>query len=506
MSEARSAVAAVDEGVATLPELGAAESTRSLSGAVTSVTAQPLPLEAAGPRTAERRDTARRRALALADVAALAAAFVLTALVIGLPHPEQYAPLAAMLPVWVLLNKLNGLYDRDANIFHKSTLDELGQILQSIGLGTALVYFVAPSLVPQLELGRLPALLYLAIATATVALARGATRGLVSAHTSNERVLIVGSGFVGRLVAAKLGAHPEYCADVVGFIDDDAHEGQDLLGGLDRFGIVCRQFDVERVVIAFTAENHHEDLLELIRQSKQLGLKVTIVPRLFEVMGDSVAVDKLQGLTVLGMRGLARTRSSLMLKRSLDVIGSALGLVLLAPLFLLIAVAVKLDSRGPVFFRQRRIGRDNKPFPMVKFRTMVQGADGMKGDLMHLNDADGPLFKLFEDPRVTRVGRFLRRTHLDELPQLFNVLLGEMSLVGPRPLVPDEDACMIGWHRRRLELTPGLTGPWQVLGRHSMPFEEMVKVDYLYVADWSLWNDIKLLLGTIPVVLRRSGY
>ena len=503
MSETRAAT--IDESVIALGDLGVAEAP-PLPHGVTTLAAEAIPLEGTGPRTAERRDTIRRRWLAVADVLALTLAFVVSAAVLGLENPARYAPLAAMLPVWVLIKKLNGLYDRDANLFHKSTLDELGQILQSVGLGTALVYFVAPSLMPQIELGRLPAVLYLAIATLLVALARGATRSLVASHAARERVLIVGTGFVGRLVAAKLRAHPEYGADVVGFIDDDAVEGDDLLGGIDRFAIVCRQFDVERVVIAFTSEGAHEDLLDLIRQSKQLGVKVTIVPRLFEMMGDSVAVDKLQGMTVLGMRGLARTRSSLLLKRGLDVVGSVVGLVLLSPLFVLIAIAVKLDSRGPVFFRQRRIGRGANSFPMVKFRTMVVGADGMKDDLLHLNEADGPLFKIFEDPRVTRVGRFLRRTNLDELPQLANVLRGEMSLVGPRPLVPDEDACVIGWHRKRLELTPGLTGPWQVLGRHSMPFEEMVKVDYHYVADWSLWNDVKLLLGTIPLVLRRSGY
>ena len=158
-----------------------------------------------------------------------------------------------------------------------------------------------------------------------------------------------------------------------------------------------------------------------------------------------------------------------------------------------------------MFFAQERIGRGNRPFRIYKFRTMVDGADQAKGDLVQRNEAVYPMFKIADDPRTTRVGRLLRRGFLDELPQLWNVLRGEMSLVGPRPLVPSEDAHVLGWHRARLELTPGLTGPWQVLGRHSIPFDEMVRLDYLYVDDWSLWNDIKLVIRTAPIVLGGNG-
>ncbi len=159
-----------------------------------------------------------------------------------------------------------------------------------------------------------------------------------------------------------------------------------------------------------------------------------------------------------------------------------------------------------MFFKQRRVGRANREFQMLKLRTMVDGADAMKADLAHLNEVPGgTMFKIDLDPRVTPVGRFLRASSLDELPQLINVLRGEMSLVGPRPLVPEEDDNVIGWHRARLELTPGLTGPWQVMGRNQIPFHEMVKLDYLYVSEWSLWNDITLLLRTLPVVLGRRG-
>jgi exopolysaccharide biosynthesis polyprenyl glycosylphosphotransferase len=270
------------------------------------------------------------------------------------------------------------------------------------------------------------------------------------------------------------------------------------------FERIARREDADRVLIGFS-RMAVDDLLEIIQVAKLLELKITVVPRLFEMIGHSVEVDQVEGMTLLGVRGFARTRSSLALKRLLDVSGAAAGLLVLSPLLAVMALAIKLTSSGPVFFRQERIGRDNEPFTLLKFRTMVDGADALKPTLRHLNEADGVMFKIADDPRVTKVGRHLRRTSIDELPQLLNVLRGEMSLVGPRPLVPDEDGQVIGWHRARLELTPGLTGPWQVMGRTNIPFQEMVALDYLYVAEWSLWNDIKLLIRTAPVVVLGGG-
>jgi lipopolysaccharide/colanic/teichoic acid biosynthesis glycosyltransferase len=220
-----------------------------------------------------------------------------------------------------------------------------------------------------------------------------------------------------------------------------------------------------------------------------------------------VEIDQVEGMTLMGLRGLTRTQSTLGLKRALDTTGAALGLLILAPLVVAIAVAVKLGSPGPVLFRQERVGRGNRQFRMLKFRTMVRDAEELRPDLEHLNEmTGGAMFKIADDPRITRVGGLLRRASLDELPQLWNVLRGEMSLVGPRPLIPSENAHVIGRHRARLDLTPGLTGPWQVMGRNAIPFSEMVKLDYLYVAEWSLWNDVKLMVRTLPVVIGRRGH
>jgi lipopolysaccharide/colanic/teichoic acid biosynthesis glycosyltransferase len=188
----------------------------------------------------------------------------------------------------------------------------------------------------------------------------------------------------------------------------------------------------------------------------------------------------------------------------MDIVGSALGLLVLAPFGILVALAIRSDSPGPVFFRQQRVGRDGHPFSMIKFRSMIDGADAQRAALQSLNETSG-LFKLSQDPRVTRVGRVLRKTSIDELPQLINVLFGDMSLVGPRPLVLDEDRLVEGRHRERLQFAPGMTGPWQVLGPTRPPLTEMVKTDYLYAANWSLWTDVKILLRTISHVAAQRG-
>ena len=194
-----------------------------------------------------------------------------------------------------------------------------------------------------------------------------------------------------------------------------------------------------------------------------------------------------------------------MIKRLFDLLGALVALLLLTPLLGAVALLVKFTSHGPVFFRQERVGRDGRSFELLKFRSMVADAEARKADLAEHNQAAAGFFKIADDPRITRIGRVLRRTNLDELPQLLNVLRGEMSLVGPRPLIPQEDERVVGWHRRRLELTPGITGHWQVLGSSRVPLDEMVAIDYLYVANWSLWTDLKLLLRTIPHVLTGRG-
>jgi exopolysaccharide biosynthesis polyprenyl glycosylphosphotransferase len=260
---------------------------------------------------------------------------------------------------------------------------------------------------------------------------------------------------------------------------------------------------VHRVILApETLET--SEVAQLIRVAKAVGVRVSVLPRMFEVVGASVEFDDVDGLTMLGVRRFGLVRSSLLLKRAFDIVVASIGILAVAPLMLAIAVMIRRDTPGPVLFRQPRVGRDGRHFHIFKYRSMVADADAQKDRLRALNEAGTGLFKITEDPRVTRVGAFLRRTSLDELPQLLNVLRGEMSLVGPRPLVIDEDAMVVGLDRSRLHLTPGMTGPWQVLGTR-VPMKEMVAIDYLYVSNWSLWLDVKLLARTVGHVLRRGN-
>jgi lipopolysaccharide/colanic/teichoic acid biosynthesis glycosyltransferase len=217
-----------------------------------------------------------------------------------------------------------------------------------------------------------------------------------------------------------------------------------------------------------------------------------------------------EGLPLVGLPRLSLSRSSAFLKRTLDVAVAGAALFVLAPLLALVALAVKLSSPGPVLFRQVRMGQGERTFEILKFRTMAADAESRKLDIAHLNQhlrpgGDPRMFKIADDPRVTPLGRFLRRYSVDELPQLWNVVRGDMSIVGPRPLILDEDQDVDEWGRQRLDLNPGITGPWQVLGRNGIPFEEMVKLDYLYVTNWSLGTDLGLLLRTVPIVARGAG-
>jgi exopolysaccharide biosynthesis polyprenyl glycosylphosphotransferase len=459
-----------------------------------------------------RRDSMRRRALAAADVLALLGAYGAVWLVA--PPPNSLAHdlvLLVALPLWVVLNKSLRLYDRDANLVHQSTLNELPALFHSLSLGTALAFLLGP-MVPGVTLDRPQVVVWWLAALVLTPTLRYCARQFVRRRTSPERLVLVGTGQVAALVARKIESHPEYGSELLGYVHADGDhrhiESMDdlrCLGAMSDFERVCREADVERVIVAFSSAQH-ERLLDVIRISKRLRVKISVVPRLFEVIGPGVEIDQVEGMTLLGVRGLSRTTSTLALKRAMDIAGATAGLVVLSPLLLLIALAVRLTSPGPILFRQPRVGRANRVFYMWKFRTMVQGAHRMQADLAHLNEMEGgAMFKIADDPRVTPVGRVLRRASLDELPQLWNVLRGEMSLVGPRPLVPAENDQVIGWHRTRLDLTPGLTGPWQVMGRNAIPFQEMVKLDYLYVTDWSLWSDIKLLLRTLPVVVGRRG-
>jgi exopolysaccharide biosynthesis polyprenyl glycosylphosphotransferase len=273
--------------------------------------------------------------------------------------------------------------------------------------------------------------------------------------------------------------------------------------GRSALGELVAAYGVEHVVIAPTVVDTTE-VIELVRAIGELDVRVTLMPRLLELASATLTSDVIGAAAGLDVRRLGFSRSERWAKRTMDLAASVVLLVALLPVFGLIAAAIKVTSRGGVLFRQQRIGRDGRPFSLLKFRTMVEGADARKAELRALNEASG-LFKLVNDPRVTPVGRILRRTSLDELPQLLNVIRGEMSLVGPRPLIAEEDGTIAGWHRRRLCVRPGMSGVWQVMGSARVPLNEMVELDNLYVLSWSPWLDLKILLRTAAFVLARKG-
>jgi exopolysaccharide biosynthesis polyprenyl glycosylphosphotransferase len=444
-----------------------------------------------------RRDATFRRLLALADLVAVSSAVLLCVVVIGGRSLEAVALLA--LPLVVVAGKLLGIYDRDELVINKATIDEAPRLFQLATLNALLFSLLQAQFVSE-PLGAMLLLLLWSAMFTFALLARGAARALARAVTPVERCLFVGTEGSAERLRSKLAATGGRAVLVGRMSIDGEGDPAEAASVLHR---VVDELAVHRVVIE-PSDPQPQAILDFVREAKGTGARVSLLPRILEVVGSSIEIDDVHGLTLLGVRRFGLSRSSAAIKRSFDILGSAASLILLSPLLALIALLIRLDSRGPAIYRQTRVGREGRLFTIFKFRTMVDGADALKPDLRAQNEADG-LFKIADDPRLTRLGRGLRRYSLDELPQLVNVLRGEMSLVGPRPLVSEDDAQITGLDRRRLYLTPGMTGPWQILGSARVPMSEMIKLDYLYVTGWSLWSDVKILLRTVPYVLARRG-
>jgi exopolysaccharide biosynthesis polyprenyl glycosylphosphotransferase len=462
-----------------------------------------------------------RRLLLVADVVGLTAAFLLALVVAPAPIGDrvdvwwEIALFLVSLPFWVFLARVHSLYDRDEERSDHSTVDDIFGVFQVVTIGIWSFFAVTYlTVLPQPTVSRL--LVFWLTAVMLVPLLRAAIRAVGRRHPAYvQNVIIVGSGDVARLLDSKIQQHPEYRLNVVGFVDSDGGASLngsarlELIGTTDDLPQLVRAHSAHRVVIAFSADSD-DQTLEVIRELQDTNVQIDIVPRLFEVLGTNAQLHTIEGVPLVGLPTPRLSDSSRFLKRALDLIGGIAGLILLSPLFAITALLIKLDSRGPVFFRQVRMGAEEQAFRVFKFRTMVNDAEVLKADVAHLNmhvNGDPRMFKVPNDPRVTRVGAFLRRSRMDELPQLFNVIRGEMSLVGPRPLILDEDQYVVRWARRRLKLKPGMTGLWQVLGASDIPFDEMTKLDYLYVTNWSLREDLRLILLTLPALARaRAAY
>ncbi len=326
-----------------------------------------------------------------------------------------------------------------------------------------------------------------------------------------KKVLILGAGPVGQKIAELLLERPWAGFAVIGFLDDNPElHGKiicatPVLGSLDIVHEIVATMQVDDEVIIALPPTAHSRLVETLCQVEDIPVNVRVVPDLFGVAYIRPHVEDLWGIPLIGIRQTGVAMSDAIIKRVFDIVGAILSLLIFAPLMLIVAILIRLDSKGPVLFVQKRVGENGQPFKIYKFRTMVEGSEEKLKELINLDALTEPVFKIKNDPRVTRLGRVLRRTSIDELPQLFNVLRGEMSLVGPRP----EETQMVNrynsWQRRRLMMKPGMTGPMQVNGRGDLPLDERIKLEVDYIYSYSLWTDIEILLKTIPTVIRGKG-
>jgi exopolysaccharide biosynthesis polyprenyl glycosylphosphotransferase len=316
-----------------------------------------------------------------------------------------------------------------------------------------------------------------------------------------SRILIVGSGQIADRLAARLSRCPDTL--VVGYVDDDPVPGCSVLGAPSDLAQLCTEHAVDRIVVAFSRTSSYETLDLLRRLEGQVP--ISVIPRLFELHSWRSEVEELHGMPLLHVPPASLSAGAHLSKRILDLTLAVLFVVLTLPAALAVAAAIKLDSPGPVFFRQKRSGRDDRPFRIFKFRTMTSDAWAQRSAVASSNEVDGPLFKMTNDPRVTRVGRLLRRSSFDELPQLINVLRGEMSLVGPRPLPTEESDRLDGAALARFEVAPGLTGLWQVSGRSDLTYADLQHLDSVYVRSWSLLWDLRIILATPRSVFGARG-
>ena len=426
---------------------------------------------------------------------------------------------AAFIPSWLALTGilllmywLDGAYNGHK---HKEWLDEFYAVFRGTVTGVAImiviVFVYRPFYYSRLIFAY--AGLFILVFLGLSRMVERAVLGLLRKRGIGvTRVLIVGAGEVGRTVMRNLVVRPELSYQVSGFVDDAPEKAYTDIGRLRALGhtedipSLVAEHRIQEVIITLPWMSHRK-ILRIMAQCERQKVRAKIVPDLFQISLRQVDLEVINGIPLISVGqpsigGWNRTS-----KRVVDAMVSAILLTLLSPLFLIIALAVRLDSPGSAIFRQSRTGRDGKEFTVYKFRTMVQRAEEQREGLNHRNEAIGPLFKIRNDPRRTTVGGFLRRLSLDELPQLYNVLRGEMSLVGPRPALPSEVEEYRPWHSRRLEVSPGLTGLWQVSGRSDLAFDEMVLLDLYYVENWSLLLDLKIILRTIPaLVVGRGAY
>jgi exopolysaccharide biosynthesis polyprenyl glycosylphosphotransferase len=459
-----------------------------------------------GAGASRRRGPLLRRMLATGDWAAVIGALCLATALTSTTDVAVLFWATLFSPVWILILKLHGLYDNDHRRIRHSTFDELPSLLSASALSTlALDGLLALS--PVGPLSPESAILVGVGGLAGCFTARAVLRFFWHHLTGSAIGVVVGPAAMADVVARRVATHPEARLRLAGYLSPPGEEpASELprLGSLADLAAVAPAYSLERVVV--TGQEMSEHAAErLIEECKAAGLGLTFLPQHYGLLGPGIELNRLAELPVLDFRFSDPPRSTIAMKRALDVLVSGTMLALLSPALAAIAVLIAIDSGSPVFFRQRRAGKDGVPFTVLKFRTMVADAEERLGELVDLEKLDEPAFKIPDDPRVTRAGRLLRRTSLDELPQLINVLKGDMSLVGPRP---EEEAVVALYDERqriRLAVKPGLTGPMQVYGRGDLTFEERLAMERDYLDNLSITGDLAILLRTPRAIVRGDG-
>jgi exopolysaccharide biosynthesis polyprenyl glycosylphosphotransferase len=422
-----------------------------------------------------------------------------------------YLPLAGVLTViFILTSRHEGAYSLP---HHRSLSSDLYGVLNatttSIMILVVLVFFY-----PRLFYSRIIFIYAGILIVIFLGSARIARNSLLNRWRQRghgvDRVLIIGAGEVGRAVIRNVIAQPELGYRVIAFLDDDPSKASTdigpirALGPIENLPEVVTQNAIDVVMITLPWQ-YHRKIIRLVGETEHLNVRAAVVPDLFQLSLGGVQVEEINGIPLISIKRTTLTGMNQVIKRAFDLLISIPAFLLLTPIWPLVALAIRIDSPGPILFRQVRVGRHGKPFTLYKFRSMRADAEACLEELRALNEASGPLFKIKDDPRQTRVGRFIRRTSLDELPQFLNVIRGDMSIVGPRPGLPSEVAQYQQWQRKRLDLQPGLTGLWQVRGRSELSFDEMVMLDIYYGENWTLGTDVQILVRTIPQILFGDG-
>jgi exopolysaccharide biosynthesis polyprenyl glycosylphosphotransferase len=470
----------------------------------------------------DNRGFVLRRWLAVSDLTALIVAWIFVVVVapLGTPRLPDTIVVLALLPAWTAIANAIGLYHLPDRRLGHSLADEIGPIIFALTLWSWAVLLVRGAW-DETPVELLPSVGLWAVGIITVAGFRAATRA-VSRHRPwyQQRVAVLGTAGDVQKVIRRLERHPEFGLDVTCVVkingdpagyEAGSDENGDPVSAIDLAPEVVRaakRAQVHRVVVA-SSPGDIDQRSELIRALSELRVHIDLVSADVDAVPSRGSLHYIEGLPMLTVPVVRKPRSRIAFKRVFDLAVASVGLVVLSPLLAYCALRIRLDSPGRALFRQERVGKGGRRFQMLKFRTMVSDAEADKhelvGSTLHRSSEVPGLFKIPGDPRTTEIGETLRRWSIDELPQLWNVLRGDMSLVGPRPLIPEEAELVGGHYKARSNARPGITGPWQTLGRSDIGFEDMVKLDYTYVTNWSFSDDVKLLIRTVGAVLRRRG-